>query len=69
MTNEKPKGKTNGYKNTVLHAKRSLKWAEARERQKIRNERTTEDQLKLVKTRRGESKRETRRLTELLKIS
>ena len=40
---------------------------EAKERQLIRDKRTHEEQLELIKIRLGESKKEKRRLTKLIK--
>lgn len=58
--------KINGYSSNVLNAKRQRKSNEAKERQEIYDDLPVAKKIKLVKSRRGESKRELARLEKRL---
>ena len=60
------RGKQNGYKNAVLHAKREAKFKAATVSKSRYQGLSVEERIKLVKSRRGESKREMARLQKLL---
>lgn len=62
ITKEKTRGKTNSYKSVKLHAKRNRKRREAERRQLKYNSLSVAEKTKLIKSRRGESKRELERL-------
>ena len=60
------RGKQNGYKNSVLHAKREAKFRAAVINKARYQGLSVEERIKLVKSRRGESNREMDRLLNLL---
>lgn len=67
MTVSAPKrGKQNGYNSTVLHAKRELRRSDAEYRQNLHSSLTTKEKIQKAKSRPGESKKELKRLNELL---
>ena len=59
-------GKVNGYKNSVLHAKRDKKRQKAEQMMWEHNQLTISQKIAKAKSRRGESKKEIARLTKLL---
>jgi hypothetical protein len=59
------RGKTNGYNSHTLHKKRDNRRFEAEVRNEEYQALSVKDRLKRVKSRRGESKKETERLTKL----
>ncbi len=59
------RGKTNGYSSAHLHAKRNRKRQDAEARQREHDTLTLGDKIKKATARRGQSKRELRRLVKL----
>lgn len=62
------RGKTNGYNNAKLHAKRNRKFEEACDRQADHNTLTIQEKIAKAKSRRGNSTREIARLTKQLEL-